>query len=93
MHDPILTVVVSQGQSRNPEKRALEDGIASTLARIPQIRVLVVPHLYDLPAQGETMQRLRSVEGPMVVLSWLYERAIRWVLDRNQIRGSEGKFS
>ncbi len=39
------------------------------------------------------MQRLRSVEGPMVVLSWLYERAIRWVLDRNQIRGSEGKFS
>ncbi len=91
MHDPILTVVVSQGQSRNPEKRALEDGIASTLARIPQIRVLVVPHLYDLPAQGETMQRLRSVEGPMVVLGWLYERAIRWVLDRNQIRGSEGE--
>ncbi len=37
------------------------------------------------------MQRLRSVEGPMVVLGWLYERAIRWVLDRNQIRGSEGE--
>jgi hypothetical protein len=34
---------------------------------------------------------LQSSTGDMVVLSWLYSRAAHWTLDRNGIRGREGK--
>ena len=33
---------------------------------------------------------LRSVPGNLVVLSWLYDRAARWTLDRSGVRGHEG---
>jgi ferredoxin len=91
MADTLLTVVVSQGQSRNPEKRDLEKAIADTCAQIPGINVLVIPHLYDLAFDSETYQKLRTIEGDMVVLAWLYDRAAHWVLDRNAIRGQVGE--
>jgi NAD-dependent dihydropyrimidine dehydrogenase PreA subunit len=33
---------------------------------------------------------LKSVPGNVIVLGWLYERAIRWTLDRAGVRGQEG---
>jgi NAD-dependent dihydropyrimidine dehydrogenase PreA subunit len=91
MAENLLTVVVSQGQSRNPEKRDLEKAIADTCAKIPGVNVLVIPHLYDLAFDSETYQKLRSIDGDMVVLAWLYDRAAHWVLDRNAVRGQVGE--
>jgi hypothetical protein len=34
---------------------------------------------------------LSGVTGDLVVCSWLYPRASRWILDRNDIRGHDGK--
>ena len=51
----------------------------------------VIPHLYDLKADGTGMLALDGIKGNVIVLSWLYERAARWVLDRNGIRGLEGQ--
>ncbi|WP_153555737.1 4Fe-4S dicluster domain-containing protein [Roseimaritima sediminicola] len=85
-----LTVVVSKGQSRAPAKRALETAIAERVARLPGVSVLVIPHLYDLPPRGETIQRLREVEGDLVLLSWIFPRAAHWVLDRAGVRGQVG---
>jgi len=91
MAKALLTVVVSQGQSRNPEKRDLERLISEKAATLPGIHVLVIPHLYDLTFDGETFAKLRELDGDLVVLSWLYDRATHWVLDRNGVRGQFGE--
>jgi len=85
-----LTVVISQGQSRNPQKREVEETIAARAILDRRIDAVVIPHLYDLSANSESFQRLRKIDGPLVVLGWLFPRAIHWVLDRQGIRGQFG---
>jgi NAD-dependent dihydropyrimidine dehydrogenase PreA subunit len=86
-----LHVVISQGQSRNPEKRGLETAIATFAAQLPKTTVLSLQHLYDLTAEGESATKLRSIPGPIVVLSWLFPRAAHWTLDRIHVRGQTGE--
>jgi hypothetical protein len=86
-----LTIVISQGQSRSPEKRELEKSIAEAAAQLTGVRVLKVPHLYDLPKDSETYKTLRALSGDLIVLSWLFDRATHWTLDRNGIRGQVGE--
>jgi len=86
-----IVVVVSQGQSSNPAKRDLEENVVAALMMEPGIDVTVIPHLYDLKADGTGMLALQGIPGDMIVFSWLFERAARWTLDRNGIRGLEGK--
>jgi NAD-dependent dihydropyrimidine dehydrogenase PreA subunit len=85
-----LSVVLSQGQSQNPEKRKLEEDLVAALLFEAGVDVTVIPHLYDLTPEGTGMLALQNIGGDVVVLSWLYPRAARWVLDRNGIRGNEG---
>jgi NAD-dependent dihydropyrimidine dehydrogenase PreA subunit len=85
-----ITVVVSQGQSANPAKRKLEEDLVAALLGERGVEVAVVPHLYDLTPEGTGMLCLRGIAGDLVLLSWLYPRAARWILDRNDIRGQEG---
>ncbi len=86
-----LTVVVSQGQSKNPDKRALEEGIVEALLFEPGLEVTVIPNLYDLKADSTGMLCLSGIGGDMVIASWLYPRAAHWILDRNNIRGRVGE--
>jgi NAD-dependent dihydropyrimidine dehydrogenase PreA subunit len=85
-----ITVVVSQAQSQHPAKRQLEEDIVAALLFEPGVDVVVIPHLYDLKADSTGMLALSGVGGNMIVLSWLYERGARWVLDRHNIRGRVG---
>jgi len=85
-----LTVVVSQSRSQNPKKRALEEEIVGGLLGERGIDVTVVPNLYDLKVDGTGMLCLSGISDDLVVCSWLFPRAARWILDRNQIRGQEG---
>ena len=85
-----ISVVLSQGQSQNPAKRQLEEDIVAGLLMEPGIDLVVVPHLYDLRADGTGTLALQGIGGNMIVLGWLFERAIRWTLDRFGIRGQEG---
>lgn len=87
----VLRVVVSQGQSVHPDKRQLEEQLASAAAQIPGVSVVVVPHLYDLSYDGPVFSALRAIREPLAVFAWLYERATRWLLDRNGVRGTEGQ--
>jgi NAD-dependent dihydropyrimidine dehydrogenase PreA subunit len=86
-----LTVVISQAPGKNPVKRQLEEEIATRLMLAGTAEVSVVPHLYDLTADNTGMLWLKSLKGNLVVLAWLYPRAIRWVLDRNGVKGKEGQ--
>jgi len=84
------TVVISQSPSSNPAKRQLEEDIVTGLLFESGIDVTVVPNLYDLKADSTGMLALSGVSGNMVVCAWLFERATRWILDRNDVRGNEG---
>ncbi|MDB5341099.1 MAG: 2-oxoacid:acceptor oxidoreductase, delta subunit, pyruvate/2-ketoisovalerate family [Planctomycetaceae bacterium] len=85
-----LTVVISQQQGKNPVQRHLEEEIAVQLLGDPDIDVSLVPHLYDLSRDHTGTMFLQSVPGNLLVLSWLFSRAARWILDRNGIKGQEG---
>jgi NAD-dependent dihydropyrimidine dehydrogenase PreA subunit len=85
-----ITVVISQGQSKNPVKRELEETLATELIMDDQIDVSLVPHLYDMSHDHTGMMFLRSVPGDVIVMSWLYPRAARWTLDRAGVKGLEG---
>ncbi len=85
-----ISVVVSQGQSQNPAKRNLEEEIITQLMMESGIDVTVIPHLYDLKADSTGMLALKSLSGNMIVLSWLFERAAHWILDRNGVNGHVG---
>lgn len=86
-----IAVVISQGQSSHPAKRHLEEELVTSLLLEPGIDVTVVPHLYDLKPDATGILALQGIGGHLVVLSWLYERAARWTLDRNGVRGTIGK--
>jgi NAD-dependent dihydropyrimidine dehydrogenase PreA subunit len=86
-----LTVVISQAPGKNPVKRRLEEEIATRLMLAGTAEVSVVPHLYDLTADHTGMLWLKSLRGNLVVLGWLFPRAIRWVLDRNGVKGKDGE--
>lgn len=86
-----ISVVVSQGQSQNPAKRNLEESIVTALMMESGVDVTVIPHLYDLKPDGTGMLALKSLSGNMVVLSWLFERASHWLLDRNGVHGRVGE--
>jgi hypothetical protein len=76
-----------------PERReqspALEQQIAAALVGRPGLKVIELPHLYDLNPAGPAVAALRCFSGDLVVLSWLYPRSAFWVLDAFGIRGVE----
>jgi NAD-dependent dihydropyrimidine dehydrogenase PreA subunit len=85
-----VTVVIAQSPGKNPAKRQLEENIAAALLLEPDVDVSLVPHINDLTPDHTGMLFLKSVQGDMVLLSWLYPRAARWILDRNSVKGQVG---
>lgn len=86
-----VTVVLSQGQGKNPTKRALEESVAAALLLEPGVEVSIVPHLYDLDPNHTGRLFLESVAGDMVVLAWMFPRAAFWLLDRSGVKGVYGE--
>ena len=86
-----LSVVVSQSPSKNPAKRKLEEDIVTGLLFENGIDVTVVPNLYDIKPDSTGMLALHQINGHAVVVSWLFERASHWILDRHGVHGHVGK--
>lgn len=86
-----LTVVLSQAQGKDPNRRAIEEEIAAALLMEPGIDLGIVPALYDLHEGHTGRLYLEGVQGEMVVISWLYPRAAYWLLDRDGIQGKLGE--
>src|SRR3954466_5383938 len=86
-----LTVVLSQGQGKDPRRRALEESVAAALIMEPGLDVSIVPYLYDLDAGHTGRLFLEAVQGDLVVLAWMYPRAAFWLLDRDGIKGHYGE--
>lgn len=86
-----ISVVVSQSPSKNPAKRKLEEDIVAGLLFENGIDVTIVPNLYDIKPESTGMLALQQIGGNVVVVSWLFERAAHWILDRNSITGHVGQ--
>ena len=85
-----LTVVISQHQGKHPAKRQLEEELATACMMDADVEVSIIPNLYDLSHDHSGTVFLRGIQGDVVVLSWLYPRATRWILDRAGIKGKAG---
>lgn len=86
-------VILSQPRKSLPEHEKLAGKILAGLSHRPGVHVTVIPHLYDLSPDGPGVEHLRSVEGSMIVLGWLYPRAAYWVLKANDVEGRLGRTS
>ncbi|MFK7766247.1 MAG: ATP-binding protein [Mariniblastus sp.] len=86
-----ISVVVSQSPSKNPAKRNLEEEIVAGLLFESGIDVTIVPNLYDIKPDSTGMLALNGINGNAVVISWLFERAAHWILDRHGIHGHVGE--
>ncbi|MDG2385005.1 MAG: ferredoxin family protein [Pirellulaceae bacterium] len=85
-----IAVALSLGQSNNPVKRKLEEDIVSQLSTDARFDLVVIPNLYDLKPKGKGVAALKTVEGDLIVLTWMYSRAAHWLLNRQGIAGQEG---
>jgi hypothetical protein len=69
----------------------LEEDIVAGLLFENGIDVTIVPNLYDIKPESTGMLALQQIAGNVVVVSWLFERAAHWILDRNAITGHVGE--
>ena len=72
-------------------RRVFEESVLRALPSDENLSVTVVPHLYDLAAEGAVVHRLRSLDGHLLVLAWLPSRASYWLLRNAGVRGTRGK--
>lgn len=87
------SVVISQNPRPDTGGERLERQLTLALGKRSELAVTVVPHLYDLSADGPGMQALRRAGGDLIVFCWLYPRAAYWLLNANGVAGSLGRTS
>jgi NAD-dependent dihydropyrimidine dehydrogenase PreA subunit len=80
-----ITVILSRNRTATKAEADLESQLESQLGR--RVDVFEIPHLYDLPPDGTSVELLWSIDGDMVVLAWLYPRSSYWVLRANEVEG------
>lgn len=85
-----IAVVVSQGQSQNPEKRGLEESLVAELIGQSSAEIVLIPNLYDLTNDDPALLALEGISGPMIVLSWHYPRGAFWSMAQLGIEGTLG---
>ena len=88
-----IEIIISQCRGGDPRRRKLEEELAAELASRADVRVTVMPHLYDLAPDGPAVRHLQSTAGPMILLGWSYPRAAYWILKANRVAGRAGRTS
>ena len=85
-----LTVVLCTARDSSADQLALERTLTDALASLADVKLAVLPNLYDLVPDGAGVRFLQSVPGNLAVLGWLYPRAAYWILRANQLHGCLG---
>jgi len=88
-----ISVILFKDRAARGDRARLEQQLIAALTGRPEVELYVIPHLYDLAADGPGTGRLRSIADDLIVLAWLYPRAAFWVLDANHVRGRLGRTS
>ena len=74
------TVVISGSASEDAHDKMKEDVLAVLFSQKAGLPVLLVPHIYHVPEEGEFRQTLAAIDGPIVLVSWLHPRPAEWIL-------------
>ena len=85
-----IPVILAKARDARSDHERLEKRLIEGLSGREGLELCLVPHLYDLTADGPGVRLLKSISGEMIVLAWLYPRAAFWVLDANGVRGRLG---
>ena len=83
----MMPVIFSEPRPGDSEQRELVDFLTNGLLSRKSIDLTIIPHLYDLEPSGPTMEFLREIDSPMIVIGWLYPRAAFWTLRTAGISG------
>lgn len=86
MNNPV-SVILSEHRNADPKQAELQAQLTAALMARDDVELTVVPHLYDLEADGPATDFLRSIEGDMIVLAWLYTRGAYWTLRAKGVGG------
>jgi NAD-dependent dihydropyrimidine dehydrogenase PreA subunit len=65
----------------------LEAAIRRSLFSNPSVRLLVIPHLYDLPLGSPVWTSLQQLNSDLILFCCLYPRAAYWVLQGHGVAG------
>ncbi len=84
-----MTFIIARTDEEDPARTEFEDRLAELAAGRVEADVLIVPHIYHVAHNDPLWQNLCSIDGPMVVATWLYPRGAEWVLRSHGI-GSAG---
>jgi NAD-dependent dihydropyrimidine dehydrogenase PreA subunit len=68
----------------------LEEAIAAHLHGDRRFAVTIIPHVYDISADGVVHSALRSISHDFVLVSWLNARAAHWTLAQFDVHGRMG---
>ena len=82
-----MPIILCEPRPGDAEQQELVDFVTNALMSRKVVDLTIVPHLYDLEPAGPTMEFLREIEGPMIVISWLYPRAAFWTLRTAGVSG------
>jgi len=88
-----IPVIFSEPRPGDGEQQELVDLITNELMNRKSVDLTIIPHLYDLEPTGPTMEFIRGIEEPMIVISWLYPRATFWTLKTAGVTGRMGNGS
>ncbi len=83
-----MAIVISQNPVNKPEFRDLEGQIAERASKAG-LTTYITPHLYNVKSDGPVMTHLRRFDGILIVVSWMYPRATRWLLHRCGLAANE----
>ncbi len=83
------TVLLARAAGDDPSAREFEEQLLKELraAGLLGREAFVTGDLYHLPPNDPACTELRKVEGPLLVLSWRYPRAVFWILNVAGVAG------
>ncbi len=74
------SIVLSRAARPDEVTVRYEQALLDMLQLYTHRPILIIPHLYHLRPDHPAVARLRQIDAPIVLLSWLYPRAARWTL-------------
>ncbi|MDO5581083.1 MAG: hypothetical protein Q4G69_08090 [Planctomycetia bacterium] len=92
MNDPFVLLIHSRTNSASWSER--EQNILNHLAvRFPRLRFAGLPFLYDLDPESNAVQWIRDRKGPLLIFSFISDRAVFALLDFFEISCKRSAFS
>jgi len=78
-------VIISRNRGNKQSETALENELAELCCKECSVDVLFIPHLYDLSDSSDVWNAIRSIEGRLLFVTWIYPRPAEIILAKNLI--------